>query len=209
MELPRGRGTDALVAIVAFCAIFTALAIGLRAALAQYGFIPADFLGGGLREYPIRSLLSPLASALIPRSLLDAVFNGVFLLIAGRFVERGLGAGGVAIVALAGAYGGAVLRLLLSPGSVTVSAGFAPALFAVVGAYLMLYGAPQSLPVPRSQPRLVQIAVLAGYWVAIDLVFSLVSGGVEVSASIIGPIGGLIAGVLLARPLLAWRYRKA
>lgn len=209
MDLPRGRFTDALVAIVAFCALFSALALGLRAGLAQFGFVPADLLGGGWRQYPVLSALSPMASALIPRSILDAVFNGVFLLIAGRFVERAIGPVGLGVVFVAGAYGGALLRLALTPGSLIVSAGLAPSLFAVVGAYLMLYGPPQALPVPRNQPRPVQIAVLAGYWIAIDVVFGLISGGVEISSSILAPLGGLIAGVVLARPLLAWQYRKA
>ncbi|AJP71496.1 hypothetical protein TS85_06475 [Sphingomonas hengshuiensis] len=197
------------MAIVAFAALFSALALGLNAALAQFGFVPADFLAGGWHQYPVISWASPLASALIPRSILDAVFNGVFLLIAGRFVERAIGPVGLGVVAVAGAYGGALARLALTPGSLIVSAGLAPTLFAVVGAYLMLYGAPHALPVPRNQPRVVQIAVLACYWIAVDLAFALVSGSVEISSSIIGPLGGLLTGVALARPLLAWQYRKA
>lgn len=209
MHLPRGRFTDALIAVAAFVALFVIFAIGSRQALGQFGFVPVDFLGGGWRAYPLLSFASPLSSAFIPPNLLDVVFNGVFLLIAGRFVERAIGGAGLGAVFLVGIYAGAAARLLLTPGSGMVSAGLSTGLFAVIGAYLMLYGVPQALPVPRHLPRSLQIAILAGYWLVVQLVFSMVGGGLEISASIVGPIGGLIAGMLLARPLLAWHYRRA
>ena len=37
----------------------------------------------------------------------------------------------------------------------------------------------------------------------------LASGGFELSLNVINPLGGLIVGMLVARPLLRWRYRKA
>ena len=44
---------------------------------------------------------------------------------------------------------------------------------------------------------------------AIQIAFAIVGGGFELSVTIVEPLGGLAAGVALARPLLAWAYRKA
>jgi membrane associated rhomboid family serine protease len=209
IHLPRGRFTDALIALSAFVLLFALLVVGLAQASNLFGFVPLEFASGAWRDDPLRASLSPLASAFLPRDVLSAVFNGVFLLIAGRYVEKALGPVGLGVLFVAGAYAGAVARLLLTPGSPLPSAGLTPELFAVVGAYLMLYGVPQALPVPRHLSRPVQIAILALFWLALQLVFSLAAGGIELSVSIVEPIGGLVAGMLLAKPLLAWRYRKA
>ena len=117
MHLPRGRFTDALIALSAFALIFAALTLGLGAAAQSFGFIPAWMWNGGWTDNPLLALVSPLASAFLPRDVLSAVFNGLFLLIAGRFVERALGPLGLGVVFVAGAYGGALARLVLTPDS--------------------------------------------------------------------------------------------
>ena len=183
--------------------------IGLAEASARFGFIPFEFSSGAWRDDAVRAVLSPLASAFFQRDILGAVFNGVFVLIAGRFVEKAIGPVGLAVVFVAGCYAGALLRLILTPESVLPSAGFTPALFAIVGAYLMLYGVPQALPVPRNRPRVVQIGILALFWLLVQVAFSIAARSFEISVSILDPLGGLVAGLLLARPLMAWRYRGA
>jgi membrane associated rhomboid family serine protease len=209
IDLPRGRFTDALIALAAFALLFAALALGLDAASILFGFIPAEVATGQWRDGPLRALVSPLASAFLSRDILSAVFNGVFLLVAGRFVEKALGPVGLGLVFVAGAYMGALARLLLTPGSPVPSAGLAPPLFAIVGAYLMLYGVPRMLPAPRHLPRAAQIGALALFWLALQVAFSLAARSFELSVSIVDPLGGLLAGMLLARPLMAWRWRGA
>lgn len=192
-----------------FAALFIATAIGLGQAAILYGFIPLDFLDGGWSDDPVRSWLSPLAAAFIARDVISAVFNLVFLLIAGRYVEKAVGPIGLGVVFVAGAYGGALARLILTPGSPIPSAGLDAALFAVIGAYFMLYGVPSAIPIARHHNRLTQVAILAGIWLAIQIAFAVVAQSFAVSVTIVEPIGGLIAGVALAKPLLAWNYRKA
>jgi membrane associated rhomboid family serine protease len=209
MHLPRGRFTDALLALAAFSLIFVALWIGLYEASLRFGFSPAFVWAGGWREVPLLTLLSPLLSAFVARDFVSAIFDGVLLLIAGRYVEKAIGPVGLGAVFVAGCYGGALLRLLLTPHSMLPSAGLTPALFAAIGAYLMLYGVPASLPVPRHLSRSLQIGVVAGFWLAVQLVFSFATKSFELSVSIVDPIGGLVAGMLLGRPLLSLKYRKA
>jgi len=175
----------------------------------EFGFTPLDFLAGGWSAEPVRSWLSPLASAFIARDVISAIFNLVFLLIAGRYVEKAIGPIGLGVVFVAGAYGGSLARLILTPGSPIPSAGLDASVFAVIGAYFMLYGVPSAIPIARHHNRLTQVAILAGIWMAIQIAFAIVAQSFAVSVTIVEPIGGLIAGVALARPLLAWNYRKA
>lgn len=181
----------------------------MREAANQFGFIPLEWSGGGWAQNPVRAIASPLASQFLAQDVLSLLLNGIFLLIAGRYVENALGPGGLAAVFVFGAYGGAVVRLLLTPSSSLASAGSTPAVFAVIGAYLMLYGVPRGIPIAQRQPRLVQIAAIAGIWLALQLLFMLAAGQFELSVSLVEPIGGLIAGVAIARPIMRWRYRKA
>ncbi|MEG3122770.1 rhomboid family intramembrane serine protease [Sphingomonas sp. GB1N7] len=209
MHLPRGRVTDALVAFALFAAVMVVAVLGSQNTAIQYGFIPQDFLGGGWDGDPVRAWLSPLASAFIARDVLSAAFNIVLLLITGRYVEKALRPAGLLIVVVAGIYGSALARLILTPGSTVPGAGLDPAVFALIGAYFMLYGLPAALPIGAGQSRAVRIAMLAGIWFAIQAVFMLISQSFEMSVTFVEPIGALVAGMALAQPLLKWQYRRA
>ena len=51
--------------------------------------------------------------------------------------------------------------------------------------------------------------MLAGIWFAIQAVFMVISQSFEMSVTFVEPIGALVAGMLLAQPLLKWQYRRA
>lgn len=192
-----------------FTVLLATAVLGLGVAAYLFGYAPQPFLAGGWRDDPL-SWLSPLASAFLARDFLSAAFNLVFLLIAGRFVEKAVGPLGLGILFVAGAYGGALARTILTSGSMTPSAGVDASVFAVIGAYFMLYGVPSVFPAAiRGHSRSVQIAILAAIWLGLQILFAIIAGGLELSVTIIEPLGGLAAGVALARPLLAWAYRKA
>lgn len=183
--------------------------VGFPSAATRFGFTPLLFLGGGWRDDALRSWLAPLVSAFIERSFLSGTLNIVFLLIAGRFVEKVVRPVGIAVLFVAGAYAGALARLVLTPYSIMPSAGLDPSVFALIGAYFVLYGIPAAIPIAPGRSRAVKIVVLAGLWVLFQLAFSAAVQHFELSVTIIAPLGGLIAGCALARPLLAWTYRKA
>ena len=205
-HLPRGRTTDALTAFIIVAAVVQLLpAIGNAAF--EYSFSPLLFLSGGWRAQPM-IWLSPLLSQFLLGSVTMAMFNTAIMLIAGRYVEKALGGSGLLAVFAAGAYGGAIARTLITPASIIPTAGIDAGLFAAIGAYLMLYGIPVAIPAARGYSRPVQILGLALLWAALQAVFMLV-GQFELSVSLVNPLGGLLVGALLARPLLAWRYRKA
>ncbi|THD35134.1 MAG: rhomboid family intramembrane serine protease [Sphingomonas sp.] len=208
IDLPRGRVTDALVAFI-FVTAMLQLVVVIAMTAARYGFMPFDVVAGAWRQDPVRTLFSPLVSQFLMASIFATLLNTIFLLIAGRYVERSVGPVGLIATFVAGAYGGALARLALTPHSILVTQSASAGLYALVGAYLTLYGVPTILPVPRHYGRLAQIAALAGFWMLITVAFMLASGVFELSLGVIDPLGGLIAGLLVARPLLRWRYRKA
>ncbi|MDB5696374.1 MAG: hypothetical protein JWN21_1917 [Sphingomonas bacterium] len=199
--------TDALVALTVFGGLMM-LIPSVFAASKEFVYSPAGFLAA-VGGDPLVALVSPLVSHLAQIGIFSAAFTAIFLLIAGRFLERAVGGMGIMVLMVAGLYGGALARLLLTPASVTP--GFSPSggLFAIIGAYLMLYGVPRGLPVKANGGRAVQIATIAAIWAALQLVFAVVAGGVDFSVQIIEPLGGLVVGAALARPVLAWRYRRA
>ena len=191
-----------------FLVLLATAVVGLATAAYLFGFAPQSFLAGGWRDKPV-SWLSPLASAFLARDFLSAAFNLVFLLIAGRFVEKAIRPFGLGAIFVAGAYGGALARLIFTPGSGTPSAGADAVVFAVIGAYFMLYGVPRAITFVRGHARVAQIGILAACWLALQIIFAIIAQSFELSVTIVEPLGGLAAGVALARPLLAWSYRKA
>ena len=171
-------------------------------------FSPAALVAAWQEGVPAVAV-TPLVSQLAQIGLFGAAFDVIFLLVTGRYVEQALGGIGVVATFVAGAYGGALARLLLTPGSGVPGLAGSGSLFALIGAYLMLYGIPRGLPFNLRGSRPVQIAALALIWAVVQLVFMLIAAGGDLSVSIVEPLGGLAAGAALARPLLAWRYRGA
>ena len=208
IHLPRGRVTDALVAFI-FVVTILQLAPAVAAALAAFGFAPFLVIAGQWRTDPLHVLTAPLLSQFLLTNILMTLFNAILILVAGRYVEKSIGPVGLIAAFVAGAYGGALARLALTPQSVLVTADANAGLFALAGVYLMLYGVPRIVPVPLRYGRIAQIAALAGFWLLIQAAFMLAAGTFELSLGVINPLGGLVAGVLVARPLLRLRWRKA
>ena len=62
---------------------------------------------------------------------------------------------------------------------------------------------------PPDIPRWLHIAWLAAAWIVVQLLLGLVSRTEGMAIATAAHVGGFIAGLVLARPLLLWRYRKA
>jgi len=205
-HLPRGRTTDALIAFIVVAAVVQLLP-AVAAAAMGYAFSPLLFLAGGWRALPM-IWLAPLISQFLLGSVTMAMFNTAIMLIVGRYVEKAVGGVGLIVTFVAGAYGGAIARTVLTPNSIFPTLGIDAGLFAAIGAYLMLYGIPAAIPIARGYSRPVQILGLALLWAATQMLFMLI-GEFELSVSLVNPLGGLLVGALIGRPLLRWRYRKA
>lgn len=173
------------------------------------GFIPARVGGltvaGGL-PWP----LTPLSATLLHGGLLHLGINLLSLVYCGKEDETALGASGTALVYVAGAYAAAGAQYIADPASAVPMIGASGAVSAFVGAYAMLYGRRRANPALHPEVALwLHIAWLAAAWVVLQILLGIASraGGIAIATA--AHVGGFLIGVLLARPLLRWRYRNA
>lgn len=200
--------TVALCAVtVASFVVVTALGRFPDAAMLG-GFIPAR-LSGLVVHYALPVWLTPLSATLLHAGLLHIGFNLLMLYFCGREDEVALGRVGVILLYAIGAYAAAAAQYAVGPHSSVPMIGASGAISALVGAYAMLYGQRRPSKLPPELARWLHIAWLAAAWIAVQLMLGLVSRSQGVAIASAAHVGGFLAGLVLARPLLRWRYRKA
>lgn len=175
----------------------------------QGGFIPARIVGVTAdHAFLVPALLTPLTATLVHGGFAHLAFNLVMLVFCGAAVERVVGSAGVVILYLIGAFAGAAGQWVFEPGSSVPMIGASGAISAIVGAYALLFGERRAQrwgPVPGD---VLHVLWLAAAWIGIQFLVGLAGmGGVTVAIG--AHIGGFVAGLILARPLLLWRYRGA
>lgn len=176
------------------------------------GFIPASVTTALSAPHGIPLLpfwLTPLTATLIHGGFLHLAVNMVMLVYCGRLLERAIGAAALALLYAVGAYCGAAVQWLLDPASVSPVIGASGAISAVIAGYAMLFS---ERPVPAIGPipsRVVRVVWLASAWIGIQLLVAFASDVGQPVVAIGEHLGGFFAGLLLARPLLLWRYRNA
>src|SRR3546814_15879327 len=111
-------------------------------------------------------VLTPLSSALLHGGVLHIVFNMLVLLFVGRQLEAPLGTKAMAVLLLAGAYGGALAQYLADPASAVPmiwASGEIPALIAVFALIFSPTQVPAIGPIPsHCVPALLLAASLKG-----------------------------------------------
>ena len=160
--------------------------------------------------------LQPLTATLVHSGFIHLLFNIVILIFCGRPVESVLGTPAMAILYLLGAYAAAGAQYLANPLAIAPMVGASGAISAVLGAYAMLFGRNK---VKVSSPTLalwLNALWLMAAWVVLQIFVgialqgsSFVTGREGVTIAVAAHIGGFIVGVLLANPLLLFKYRKA
>jgi membrane associated rhomboid family serine protease len=108
-----------------------------------------------------------------------------------------------------GAYAAAAAQFAANPFDISPMIGASGAISAVFGAYAMLFGRPRGFTAHPRIAMLLNILWLAAAWIALQMLMFYATTGAGLAIAIAAHIGGFIAGLLLARPLLLFRYRKA
>lgn len=203
---PKMTITIAAVTVISFTLLN---AMGkLDAAAAVGGFIPARLSGlSVVGALPI--WLTPLSATLLHGGAIHIGFNLLMLFYCGREDEVAIGPAGLVVLYVVGAYAAAATQFAAGPHSVVPMIGASGAISALVGAYAMLYGQRRPSTYPPGVARWLHIAWLAAAWIVVQLLLGLVSRTEGMAIAVAAHIGGFIAGLILARPLLLWRYRKA
>jgi len=177
-------------------------------AIMRAGFIPARF-GNELILPPgtmVPFLLTPLSSALLHGGVLHIVFNVIVLLFIGRQLEAPLGSKAMAVLLLVGAYGGALAQFLADPQSAVPMIGASGAISALIAVYALIFSRSKTSAIGPIPGHWVRALWLAAAWIGLQLLIGFTGGGGFGAIAIWAHVGGFLAGLLLARPLLRWRF---
>lgn len=204
----RERATLALMAVTALVTLGIWVTGNLQYASTAMGFIAARI--GGLDISPaVPAVLTPLSATLVHGDFLHLLMNFLLFAYCGRQVERVLGVIPLVLLYVAGAYAAAAGQYALDPGSTAPMIGASGAISALVGAYAVSFGQPKMIVESLCLNRWLNIAWLMAAWIVLQWIVGFLGGQQGTIIAIGAHVGGFIAGVLLQRPLLLWRYRRA
>lgn len=213
MNLPQGKLTNGLV--ITNIVIFLLLWLSGYENAANYegGLIPARFAAVdpifGNYTFIIPLWLTPLTSAFLHSGFMHLGFNMLMLIFCGRYVEQALGSVLMAALYFLGIYAAGLTEIIFNGSSEIPVIGASGAISAVIGAYAILFAQSEVKsfgPLPGYVMRIIWLGVA---WIGIQLLVGAASQGTAYGIAIYAHIGGFIAGLLLTRPLLIWKFRRA
>jgi membrane associated rhomboid family serine protease len=204
----RQRATILLMAVTGLVSLGLMFTGNVENAATALGFIPARV--GGFAVSPAAPVwVTPLTATLIHSGFLHLVMNFVLFGYCGRQVESVLGPWALLLLYGIGAYAAAAGQYVLDPSSGLPMVGASGAISALVGAYAVSFGQPKRLVASFRLNRWLNIAWLMAAWIVLQWMIGYLMGQQGVLLATGAHVGGFIAGVLLQRPLLLWRYRGA
>jgi membrane associated rhomboid family serine protease len=175
--------TNAITAVTAL-AWLVALALGKseQAALGL-GFIPARLSGIEVPWPALPAVLTPLSATLVHSGLI--------------------------VLYLVGAYAAALAQWGVAPMATVPMVGASGAISAVIGAFALSFGRPRQFTRSQTLNRWINAAWLLIAWVVLQVMMGWLAGGQGYLLATPAHVGGFAAGLVLQRPLLLWRYRRA
>ena len=173
------------------------------------GFIPARLSGLVTTSPAVPALLTPLSATLVHAGLVHIGFNLLVFVWCGTQVERVLGKTGLIVLYFAGAYASALLQWATDPASIVPMVGASGAISAIIGAFALSFGRAKRITNSFALNRWINALWLMVAWVVLQLMMSWLAGEQGFLLATPAHVGGFAAGLLLQRPLLLWRYRKA
>lgn len=172
------------------------------------GFIPVRFfdgVGNGLPGF-VPGWLTPLSATFLHAGIMHLGFNALMMAFVGRQLELPLGAGPMILLFVVGAYAAALVEAMVSAPS-QVMIGASGALSAWIGAYALIFNGQNVRPIGPIPAVAVRALWLAIAWIGVQALMGYAAGGTGVGLAIGAHIGGFLAGLVMVRPLLRWRFR--
>ena len=207
-RIPR-TATVAITAVTVIAWILTVAAGQSDNATLAMGFIPARFSGLPVPWAALPAFLTPLSATLVHSGFIHLGFNMLIFVWCGTNVERVLGWFGVLALYLVGAFAAAFAQWGVDPYSTVPMIGASGAISAVIGAFALSFGRPRRFTSSVTANRWINALWLMVAWVVLQLMMGWLAGGQGYLLATPAHVGGFAAGLLLQRPLLLWRYRKA
>lgn len=205
MVLPPPRATIGLVAVTTVAWLIVAMSGWSEIASVAGGFIPARVASGLVLVGAVPTWATPLTSALLHAGVLHIGFNMMMLAFCGRYVELAVGPVRLLILYVIGAYAAAAAQWAVDPASTVPMIGASGAASAVLGAYALLFGGRKRASAHPGLDRVLQILWLAAAWIGVQVLMGLALSTQGPSIAVAAHIGGFIAGLILARPLVRER----
>jgi membrane associated rhomboid family serine protease len=204
----RLTATNVLAAITAAAFLIILLSGAGATASLQLGFIPLrvgiDVPGAWLPVW-----VTPLTATLVHAGWLHLVMNLILLVWCGKEVERILGPAGVVVLYLVGAFAAAAGQYALEPAAAYPMVGASGAISALVGAFALSFSRPKQIVRNFRLNRAINTIWILVAWIILQWMTAYLMGMQGVALATGAHVGGFIAGVILQKPLLIWRYRKA
>ena len=207
-RFPR-TATNIIVALTALAWIVAALFDQTGKTPYVLGFIPARLTGWSVPFAATPVYLTPLTATLVHANLVHLGFNLLILLWCGTQVERVIGAGGLIVLYIVGAYAAAAAQWGVNPHNEVPVIGASGAISAVMGAYALSFGRAKAFTRNLRINRWINVVWLLVAWVVLQVMMGWLGGQQGYLLATPAHVGGFAAGLLLQRPLLLWRYRKA
>ncbi|GAA4740509.1 hypothetical protein GCM10023264_01830 [Sphingomonas daechungensis] len=173
------------------------------------GVIPARLSEVVQVASPVPAWLTPLTATLVHGGLLHVAVNVLMLVWCGTQVERVLGLWPMVLLYVVGAYTAAIAQWMVAPLSTTPMIGASGAISAVIGAFALSFGQQKKIVASPSLNRSLNALWLLAAWIVLQVMSGMLAGTQGYLLATPAHIGGFIAGLLLQRPLLLWRYRNA
>jgi membrane associated rhomboid family serine protease len=136
-------------------------------------------------------------------------FNLLILVWCGTLVERVLGSTGLVTLYILGAYAAAAAQWAANQHGTVPVIGASGAISAVMGAYALSFGRAKAFTNNLRINRWINVGWLFVAWVVLQYLMGWIGDQQGYLLATPAHVGGFAAGLLLQRPLLLWRYRKA
>jgi membrane associated rhomboid family serine protease len=204
------RGATLVISALTALAWLVAVVLGkTEEAALGLGFIPARLSGIPISWPALPAFLTPLSATLVHSGLIHLGFNLLILVWCGIAVERVLGKTGLIVLYVVGAYAAAIAQWAVAPSATVPMVGASGAISAVIGAFALSFGRARMITRSPRLNRWINALWLMVAWVVLQLMMGWLAGGQGYLLATPAHVGGFAAGLLLQRPLLLWRYRKA
>ena len=201
--------TIVISALTALAWLIAAVTLSSDQAALALGFIPGRIGGPPVPWAALPVFLTPLSATLVHAGLIHLGFNLLVFIWCGQAVERVLGRTGLVVLYVIGAYAAAAGQWAADPVSVVPMVGASGAISAVIGAFSLSFGRPKQFTRSPRVNRWINAVWLMIAWVVLQVMMGRLAGGQGYLLAWPAHVGGFIAGILLQRPLLLWRYRHA
>jgi membrane associated rhomboid family serine protease len=204
------RSATNIIAAVTALAWLAAVLLGQsQQAAFSLGFIPARLSGADVPWAAVPAILTPLTGTLVHSGLIHLGFNLFIFVWCGTQVERVLGKTGLILLYLIGAYAAALAQWATDPAGIVPMVGASGAISAVMGTFALSFGRAKAFTNNLRVNRWINVVWLLVAWVVLQVMMGWLAGGQGYLLATPAHVGGFAAGLLLQRPLLLWRYRKA